>query len=50
MAQKYLWFEEYFGQCFSIATDKSEWKGKVPWDITKLAYEWHPGIEIARNQ
>ena len=43
MAKKYAWFrDELFGGTVpSIATGRSSFTGKVPWDTTKLTYDWH---------
>jgi len=48
LAAKYRWiaFFVFFGQP-AIATGEHEWAGEVPWDVTKLAYIWHPPAELA---
>jgi hypothetical protein len=42
MAAKLKWVETYmFPSGLSIAKGNEKWNGKdVPWDITKLSYEW----------
>ena len=44
LAKKYVWLRDvlFEGKIPSVATGQSAWEGKVPWDITKLAYVWHP--------
>jgi len=49
LALKYRWFAQYFGTTFSVATGTEPWTGRVPWDSTKLSYEWHPGTNVARG-
>jgi len=50
LARKLQWLEtNIFTEPLHIATSKSPWTGKVPWDITKLAYEWHPGVAVAQR-
>ncbi len=43
IAAKLRWMETHvFTENINIATGKHKWNGKVPWDVTKLAYSWHP--------
>jgi hypothetical protein len=49
LAAKYQWFQKYIGKDLNIATGHSTWDGKVPWDSTKLPYDWHPEQNIARR-
>ncbi|MBT4119782.1 MAG: hypothetical protein HOG89_02380 [Candidatus Peribacter sp.] len=44
IAAKYIWFRDtlFNGQVPHIASGKSVYKGKAPWDTTKLKYAWHP--------
>ncbi|PIR54201.1 hypothetical protein COU75_02095 [Candidatus Peregrinibacteria bacterium CG10_big_fil_rev_8_21_14_0_10_42_8] len=46
IARKYAWFRDtiFNGQIPQIAEGKSIWKGKAPWDITKLQYAWKPDV------
>lgn len=43
LAQKYMWIRDtlFNGQVPTIATGTSEYKGKAPWDTTKLGYVWN---------
>ena len=48
LAAKYRWFEHYlFPDGIHIATSKSPYNGSIPWDATKLSYDWHPGVTVA---
>lgn len=50
IAQKYAWFQRYlFPQNPEIAVGRHEWTGRPPWDSTKLAYEWQPGLTVAQQ-
>ncbi len=51
IAKKYAWFLNtvFGGNVPQIATGNSPFEGKVPWDITKLAYVWHPELAIAKR-
>ena len=51
MARKYAWIRDtiFNGQIPQIAEGKSIWKGKAPWDITKLAYSWKPVNTVAQK-
>lgn len=52
LAMKYAFFRDvlFDGNIPQLATGKSVYKGKAPWDVTKLAYSWHPGeLAIARK-
>ena len=49
MALKLRWFDRYFGPGYSVASGTEKWSGKVPWDVTKLEYVWHPGNELAQR-
>lgn len=47
---KYRWFQHnLFPEGVNVAQGKSTWTGRVPWDITKLAYVWKPVSRIASN-
>ncbi len=50
IAKKYAWFRDvlFDGHVPQIATGKSVYKGKAPWDTTKLAYKWHPELVVAK--
>lgn len=48
VALKLRWFDRYFGSDFTVASSLSPWKEKVPWDVTKLRYEWFGGEEVAQ--
>jgi len=42
IAQKYAWFQTYlFPDGIDLAQGNYVWNGNVPWDATKLAYEWN---------
>lgn len=42
IAAKLAWMETYFPTPLRGVIDgQAEWKGTVPWDITKLPYSWH---------
>lgn len=48
IAAKLAWIEMYaFPQGLNVAKGKHQWTGKVPWDITKLPYEWKSNTGIA---
>ncbi len=49
LEEKYLWFSDilFEGKAPRIATGNAPFEGKVPWDVTKLAYVWHPEREVA---
>lgn len=51
LAKKYAFFRDvlFGGTVPQVATGKTTFSGKVPWDITKLAYSWHPTLAIARS-
>lgn len=51
IARKYEWFRTFLfdGQIPQIAEGKSVWKGKAPWDITKLDYTWKPDNSVAQR-
>lgn len=51
IAAKYIWFRDnlFNGQIPQIASGKSVYKGKAPWDVTKLNYTWQPKQFVARN-
>jgi len=43
IAAKYRWMQQHaFNNYSPIATGEHEWTGEVPWDVTKLAYNWLP--------
>lgn len=48
VALKLRWFERYFGSDFTVASSRSPWNGKVPWDVTKLNYKWFGREEVAQ--
>ncbi|MDP7069509.1 MAG: hypothetical protein QF815_03195 [Candidatus Peribacteraceae bacterium] len=53
LAQKYNWIltNIFDGEIPKIATGKSNWNQKVPWDITKLKYEWNgEELTLAQNK
>jgi|GEM_PF-571897 len=53
LARKYIWLRDvlFQGNIPQIASGKSVWKGKVPWDITKLEYVWNAKeVTIAQNR
>ena len=51
IAKKYAWFRDvlFDGQVPQIATGKSIYKGKAPWDVTKLKFVWHQDDVIAQR-
>ncbi|MBM3231438.1 hypothetical protein FJZ28_03875, partial [Candidatus Peregrinibacteria bacterium] len=50
MAAKYAWFRDVlFAEIPQVANGKSEWKGKAPWDVTKLGYEWHGTVNLVQR-
>lgn len=49
LAAKLQWLEAHFPTLKGIATGKSSWAGKVPWDITKLPYVWHPTTLLTQS-
>ena len=51
IAKKYAWIlNNVFDRTVpQIATGKAPFEGKVPWDITKLAYAWHPELSLAQR-
>ncbi len=51
LEKKYNWIRDtYFnGEIPQIATGKSTVRTKAPWDITKLAYVWHPYNTVAKK-
>ena len=47
LAQKYDWFSTHLDpKTGKIATSEHQWNGTVPWDATKLAYEWKQEISL----
>jgi hypothetical protein len=52
IAAKYIWMKDvlFDGQVPQIATGKSVFKGKAPWDVTKLKYVWNADQVVARNE
>jgi hypothetical protein len=51
LARKYVFIRDtiFNGQIPNLATGKSVYKGKAPWDSTKLAYSWHPDNTVAQR-
>jgi hypothetical protein len=51
LAQKYAWFVRHMfdGSIPQVATGKHNWNGRMPWDVTKLGYIWHPHTAIAQK-
>lgn len=51
IAAKLAWIETYvFPNSLTVALGEHTWNGIVPWDTTKLPYEWAPnGKLVARN-
>jgi len=50
IAAKYRWFQQNLPNMPKVATSNEQWDGVVPWDITKLSYQWHPPANsIARR-
>ncbi len=50
LAQKLRWFETFvFRDPLNIATGLHQWNRKVPWDVTKLTYEWHPEMMLVQK-
>ncbi|MCA9370590.1 MAG: hypothetical protein KC680_01355, partial [Candidatus Peregrinibacteria bacterium] len=49
LAKKYAFFRDvlFNGEAPQVATGLSQYKGKAPWDVTKLAYTWHPEMHVA---
>lgn len=48
IAAKLAWLKaNIFTDNLSVATGQHVWSGTVPWDATKLAYEWHPQVNVA---
>lgn len=52
LMRKYVFFRDvlFDGDIPSIATGRSVYTGKVPWDVTKLAYEWHSQTVVVDNR
>lgn len=52
LAKKYLWIRDnlFAGQAPHVATGKSHFTGRVPWDITKLDFDWHPRVDVAQGR
>lgn len=51
LAQKYIFIRDtiFEGNVPHIATSESKFNGKVPWDTTKLAYNWHPTLAVTQR-
>jgi hypothetical protein len=51
LTRKYVFIRDtiFNGQIPRLATGKSIYKGKAPWDSTKLAYSWHPDNTVAQR-
>lgn len=50
LAAKYAWFQRHlFPQTPSLATGYAPWRNDVPWDITKLPYDWHGHSAVAQS-
>ena len=52
IAAKLHWMETYMPPSVrDVATGRFAWSGKTPWDMTRLAYEWHgQGSPVAVGQ
>lgn len=51
LAQKLAWLEKYvFSGDIRVATATTEWNGKIPWDATKLAFNWNDDTLVAMNE
>lgn len=52
IAAKYIWLRDviFDGNIPHIASGKSVYKGKAPWDVTKLDYVWHPEQFVAHKK
>lgn len=51
LAKKYAFIRDtlFNGTVPTLATSIEKLDGKVPWDITKLSYKWHPGEIIVQR-
>ncbi|MDD5469935.1 MAG: hypothetical protein PHO92_04035 [Candidatus Peribacteraceae bacterium] len=49
LAEKYQWLSAHFPGIEKNAVGQSQWSGTVPWDATKLAYDWQPNAYIAKR-
>lgn len=49
LAKKYVFLRDvvFDGEVPHIATGKAPYNGREPWDVTKLAYAWHPDLTVA---
>lgn len=50
LAAKYLWFEQHLPNMPKVATSNASWDGYVPWDTTKLAYDWQPPADLVARR
>lgn len=51
LAKKYIYIRDtlFGGQIPTIATSNEDFDGRVPWDITKLSYNWHPSTTTVQR-
>lgn len=51
LARKYVWMRDvmFGGTIPTVATGNAPFTGRVPWDITKLDFTWHPELHVAMN-
>jgi hypothetical protein len=50
LAAKYQWFMQHLPELPTVATSTTVWNGNVPWDVTKLSYEWNAEVgTVARR-
>ena len=50
LAAKYLWFQQNLPNMPMVATSNAKRDSSVPWDITKLAYDWHPPANLVARR
>ncbi|HLD32783.1 MAG TPA: hypothetical protein VJB10_04305 [Candidatus Peribacteraceae bacterium] len=50
LAAKYQWFQEHLPDLPKVAKSNTRWDGTIPWDITKLSYEWKPPTELVARR
>lgn len=46
LKEKYRWFQQNLPDIPSVAKSRTRWDGTVPWDITKLPYDWYPPTDF----
>lgn len=49
LATKYRWFQTYLPEFDAVGKYGHKWDGTVPWDTTRLEYEWAPVVKVRQG-